>query len=210
MSRSSGRPTGSPRWNISSFCTTTPLFHSGCSSACGVAERTVGPVRERAVLAAVPPRDDLRHLHEVVGEEPRLAHDVLQPHGRVLDSGCRGTSPRRGAASRPLWCGPQMLNSISVGFGVLARPSSPSPARGTRCCRSSPGARGRSTPSSGRRSRGSARSAMSSSVRPWSSGTTPVDVAISSSTVSKWCDVIVGHGPCRLTRRACRSCWSSV
>ena len=35
MSRSSGRPTGSPRWNISSFWTTTPLFHSGCSSRIG-------------------------------------------------------------------------------------------------------------------------------------------------------------------------------
>ena len=43
-------------------------------------ERTVWPVREGAVLAEVPPRDDLRHLHEVLGEESRLAHDVLEPH----------------------------------------------------------------------------------------------------------------------------------
>ena len=46
-----------------------------------LAEWAVGPVRERAVLTEIPPRDDLGHLHEVLGEQPGSSHDVLQPHG---------------------------------------------------------------------------------------------------------------------------------
>ena len=52
--------------------------------------------------------------------------------------------------------------------------------------------------------------AMSSSVRPVFSVTPPFDVAISSSTVSKWCAVIVGHGPFVWITSRMRACWSSL
>ena len=52
----------------------------------GFPERAVGPVRERAVLAPVPPGDDLCHLHQVLGEQSGPTHHVLEPHRRVLDA----------------------------------------------------------------------------------------------------------------------------
>src|SRR5438067_1056943 len=50
---------------------------------------------------------------------------------------------------------------------------------------------------------------MSSSVRPWSGGITPLTVAMTSSTVWKWCEMIVPHGPSRLTTAMIRSNSSS-
>ena len=160
-----------------------------------LAERTVGPVRERAVLAQVPPRDDLRHLHEVVGEQPRLPHDVLQPHRRVLDADA-AERDRVEVRAQSAVVRAAEVEEHHASASRTARPSSREPARGTCCCRRSRRAPGRSTPSSWRRTRGSARSRRRrASTRRSPSRISPDVVATSSSTVSKWCAVIVGQGP---------------
>src|ERR1700728_474606 len=51
-----------------------------------IPERTIGPICERSVFSPIPPGDYLGHLYEVLGEQPRSAHDILQPYRRVLDS----------------------------------------------------------------------------------------------------------------------------
>ena len=129
---------------MSSFCTTTPLFHNGCSSRAGGASGPSG----QYVNVPFSPR-----YHQVmtcaiftrcVGEQAGLAHDVLQPDRRVLvaDAAERDRIQVGGQAA--------VVRAAEVEQhhrrpGVLGTPVVRGRGRGNGCCRSSPRAPGSRT-----------------------------------------------------------------
>src|SRR3954454_21596630 len=119
IARSSGGPTGSPRWYIISFCTTTPRFHIG---ACNTSGGSNGPFGQYVK----PPGEPRYHHVMTCAIFTRYASN--KPDLPMMFWSQTGVfsirTPRKVTASkcgaRPVLCGPQMLNSISVGLAYCA------------------------------------------------------------------------------------------
>src|SRR4030095_1454267 len=102
-----------------SFCTTTPLFHSGCSSLHGSPSGPSG----QYVNVPLSPR-----YHQVLTFAIFTRCSVNNPDLPITFCNHTGEfsirTPRNVTASRcvlnPLWCGPHKLNNINVGFAYCA------------------------------------------------------------------------------------------